>query len=125
MAVFRIEPRAAPGDPRWLDGPRWDEVLVRADRPAQAFYVAAEMEAQVLGYHPSRHQAGGQSMAYVSSFHDETLYSLIEIEPSPQFPASGPPAVLCIRGISRVRRGRGGDRHRDHGSMRHRHAGLP
>jgi hypothetical protein len=44
LPLWRIEPVAAPDDPRWLDHPVWAELVVRAATAAEARRAAASAE---------------------------------------------------------------------------------
>jgi hypothetical protein len=72
MPLWRIVARAAPEDPRWMGGPIWDEVIVRAPLASLARVAAAEMEANALGTRPGK--ADLKTTDFASSFFDEKLY---------------------------------------------------
>ncbi|KZD06355.1 hypothetical protein [Oceanibaculum pacificum] len=95
MPLWKIVPTAAPDDSRWLDFPRWREVVVRADTPAQAVLLAAE----ALGRRPD--QVGNESPSNMTGLEDEKLYAVqrLEADDTPggapgivrATPADGPP----------------------------------
>jgi hypothetical protein len=72
MPLWRIVARAAPEDPRWMGGPIWDEVIVRAPLASLARVAAAEMEANAHGNHSGN--ADLKASDFPSSFFDEKLY---------------------------------------------------
>lgn len=43
MSLWQLSPTAEPGDARWRGHPVWDDVIVRAATPAEAFAVAAAL----------------------------------------------------------------------------------
>lgn len=71
MAIWRLEPKAAPDDPRWLDHEIWQEVIVRAPSSGMARLVAAELERD-----PKQPPAGNESESFQSGFEDDKLYTV-------------------------------------------------
>jgi hypothetical protein len=99
MSLWRITPSAPPDDPRWLGGPEWQEIIVRAGTAAEARVIAAQMEAARQDFRPDRNVAGAAAMDYQSPLADEGLYHVVELPddgPGP-FPVEGPPEVLVAQ----------------------------
>jgi hypothetical protein len=94
MPLWRIVPVAQPEDPRWQTGPVWDEVIARAETAAAARVAAAEMEARLYPYNPIRNHAEQQALHFQSSFYDEKLYHVEQVQDPPAGSETGPAAVL-------------------------------
>ena len=43
MSLWQLVPTADPGDPRWRGHPIWDDIVVRAETPSEAFSVASAL----------------------------------------------------------------------------------
>lgn len=99
MRLWKITPSAPPDDPRWLGGPEWREIVVRAKTAAEARVVAARMEAAQQDFSPGRNTAGAGAMDYQSPLHDEALYHVTELpsDAGADVPADGAPEVLAAR----------------------------
>jgi len=91
MALWKIEPVANPDDPWWQDHKRWQRVIVRADSPAVARLIAAELERG-----PDQSTDGNASDSFRSAFEDEKLYWVkpLPAEEAKAYDATGAPAVL-------------------------------
>ncbi len=74
MPLWRITPAAEPDDPRWMTGPIFEEVIVRAPLASAARVAAAEMEARLFPYDDIRNHAHLEASAFPSAFFDEKLY---------------------------------------------------
>ncbi len=96
MRLWRIVPAVPPDDPRWLGGPIWREIIVRAESAAEARVIASRMDADVFEYRPDRNSAGAQAMDMPSALYDETLYEVLEIPAgaTTQFTPEGPREIL-------------------------------
>lgn len=93
MPLWKIEPVADPEDPRWLDHPRWDEVVVRADSAGAAVATAAR------GLGPPALRVGNESPPERTGFEDVKLYRVRRIENGDRASAESPPQVVsAIRG---------------------------
>lgn len=77
MAIWKITPVAAKGDPRWLDHQIWDHVEVRASTAAEARRIAGEMERRARTEAAS---VGNESESFESGFLDEKLYAVRRID---------------------------------------------
>lgn len=96
MRLWRIVPAVPPEDPRWLGGPIWREMIVRAESAAEARVIASRKDADVFDYRPDRNSAGAQAMDMPSALYDETLYEVLELPAGAtgQFSPEGPREVL-------------------------------
>ena len=91
MVLWKFTPAVADYDARWLGGPIWSEVIVRAGMSGQAKWIAADWENDLLAHDPTAHAAGGSAMDRQSALADPILYSLREIaDPD----AAGKPGFL-------------------------------
>ena len=89
MRLWRITPSAPPNDLRWLGGPVWREIVVRAGTAAEARVVAARMEADQQGFRPGENTAGAAAMGYQSALYDEALYHVAELPEGGSGPLPG------------------------------------
>jgi len=89
MRLWRITPSAPSNDMRWLGGPVWREIVVRAETAAQARVVAAQMEAAQQDFRPGENTAGAAAMGYQSALYDEALYHVAEMPESGSGPLPG------------------------------------
>lgn len=98
MILWKIEPVAQRGDPRWLDHPVWEEVVVRAPTAAEARVLAAGLERREQ---PEGRSLGNESQSFSSGFEDEKLYGVRRIDPVGKEregdPEEGPPEVVSAR----------------------------
>ena len=98
MGLWRITPAAPLDDPRWLGGPVWREIVVRAGTAAEARVVAAGMEAAEQDFRPGESSAGGTAMGYQSALYDEALYHVAELpEGGGPPPAGGRAEIVSAR----------------------------
>lgn len=74
MPLWKIVPNATADDPRWLDFPRWQEVIVRADTAGEAVLNAANE----LGR--QRRQVGNESPTNATGLEDEKLYTVHRLD---------------------------------------------
>lgn len=88
MLVWRFTPAAKPDDPRWLNGPIWNWLLVRAPTSGEARLVASKWEAVQMGHDAEEGAAGNTAMSYQSALADPTLYDLTETSANDDGPAS-------------------------------------
>ncbi|MDN2565383.1 hypothetical protein N1F89_04050 [Aquibium sp. A9E412] len=109
MPIYRLEPSAAPDDPRWDNAPTQGTVIVRAESPADARLVASEAEADFLEVDAK--PGDGVSTSFASAFRNPLLYSVVE-DTGTRFAAEGPRAVLegdLTRDVLLTTRTAGGD----------------
>ncbi len=95
MPVYRIEPIARPGDPRWQDRPRFKEVVVRALSPGLARTWARDKEFELVT--DSTIRIGNESLASEAGVEDPKLYRCIRLGPKDAKrygEPTGPDAVL-------------------------------
>ncbi len=78
MSIFRLEPIAAPDDPRWLNAPNQGVVLVAARTPGDARIVAASRELDFMEVDAA--PADDVTTFNASVFRDDKLYTVIEVE---------------------------------------------
>jgi hypothetical protein len=78
--LWRLRPIAGADDPLWLNGPIWKEVVVAAENPGEARFLASQWEASVVRHEPKAEVAGGTAMDYPSALADPLLYKLSEVE---------------------------------------------
>lgn len=71
MPTWRLEPKAEPDDPRWLDHAIWREVVVRAPTSGAARLIASRLERD-----PERPPAGNENPSFQSGFEDDKLYAV-------------------------------------------------
>ena len=92
MALWQFEPVAEATDPRWLDHPRFERVVVRAETSAQAREVAA----CVIESADRKASVGNETSAGSSALRDEKLYTVKAIAPEmlSDSDPDGPAAVL-------------------------------
>jgi len=78
LNVYRLEPTAAPSDPRWSNSPSMGVVTVAARTAGDARIVATglELDFQEIDAAP----ADDVTTRNASAFRDETLYTVIELE---------------------------------------------
>lgn len=91
MPLWRLKPHADESDSRWLDHPRWEEVIVRAPTAALARRVAASLERPEEPVPP-----GNESLPFRSGFEDEKLYHVapLDSDEAPGLSLEGPDAVI-------------------------------
>lgn len=77
MPLWRIQPVARPGDPRWQGRAIWRDVVVRA--PSAAF---ARLVARKLDEPPVRRRLGNETHCFRSGFEDEKLYWVRRLAPA-------------------------------------------
>ena len=90
MRLWRITPAAPLNDLRWLGGPVWREIIVRAGTAAEARLIAGEMEAAQQNFRPGENTAGAAAMGYQSALYDEALYPVAEMPEGGSGPLPGP-----------------------------------
>ncbi|MEX2631412.1 MAG: hypothetical protein WD341_15870 [Tistlia sp.] len=71
MTIWKIEAVARPDDPRWVAGPRYERVFVRADTAAQARLCAGKALA------PNPGIVGNESAQQPTPFEDAALYRVV------------------------------------------------
>ncbi|MEQ8603911.1 MAG: hypothetical protein RIB45_11375 [Marivibrio sp.] len=94
MKLWKIEPVARAGDPRWLNHPRFARVIVRAETAGEARLLAAAQE------NPGAPSAiGNESHGDVTGLADEKLYRIAPLpdEERGALAVEGGPAVLSRR----------------------------
>ena len=88
MGIWMLEPVADPDDPRWQDRLQFQRVIVRAQSPAFARFVARTLDT------PERPLQYGQQNAHLGSgFRDEKLYRVTPYH-GDTYPEEGPDTVL-------------------------------
>lgn len=88
MGIWMLEPVADPDDPRWQDRLQFQRVIVRAQSPAFARFVATNLDT------PKRPLQYGQQNAHLGSgFRDEKLYRVAPYH-GDAYPEEGPDTVL-------------------------------
>lgn len=92
MTLWAIVAVAGKDDPRWLDYPAWDELVVRAPTAAAARLVAAEFERR----HAPDDAIGNESPACSSGVADDKLYQVRRLDPAaaPELVPEGPDEVV-------------------------------
>ena len=96
MPIWKLKPKAAPDDPRWLDHAIWEEVVVRAPTSGMARLIASELERD-----PQQPPSGNENPSFQSGFEDEKLYDVLAVS-SPE--GKGLPEPPALAGKSRVLR---------------------
>ena len=77
LSIYRLEPIAGPGDPRWANAPGHGVVVVAARTSGDARIVAASRELDYMEIDSA--PAEDVTTANASSFRDDKLYTVIEI----------------------------------------------
>ena len=101
MPIWRLEPKAAPDDPRWLDHEIWEEVLVKAPTSGMARLAASRLE-----FDPSRPPTGNENPSFHSAFADEKLYAVSlhdEGDDGEPRPAVAPGEACVLRAVQATR----------------------
>jgi hypothetical protein len=78
LRIYRLEPIAAPEDPRWANSPGHGVVIVAARTTGDARIVAASRELDFMEIDAA--PADDVTTANASAFRDEKLYTVIEID---------------------------------------------
>jgi hypothetical protein len=78
LNLYRLEPIAAPTDPRWANSPGHGTVVVAARSSGDARIVAASRELDFMEIDSA--PAEGVTTTNASSFRDDKLYSVTEID---------------------------------------------
>lgn len=78
LNIYRLEPIAAPDDPRWDNSPGHGIVVVAARTPGDARIVAAARELDFMEVDAA--PAEDVTTANASAFRDDKLYTVIEID---------------------------------------------
>ncbi|MBY5315897.1 hypothetical protein GR210_15740 [Rhizobium leguminosarum] len=78
LNIYRLEPIAAPGDPRWDNSPGHGTVVVAARTPGDARIVAAARELDFMEVDAA--PAEDVTTVNASAFRDDKLYTVIEID---------------------------------------------
>lgn len=78
LSIYRLEPIAAAGDPRWANSPNHGVVVVAARTSGDARIVAASRELDYMEVDSA--PAEDVTTANASAFRDDKLYSVIEVE---------------------------------------------
>ncbi|WP_170964799.1 hypothetical protein [Rhizobium sp. H4] len=78
LNIYRLEPIAAPDDPRWDNAPGHGIVVVAARTPGDARIVAAARELDFMEVDAA--PAEDVTTANASAFRDDKLYTVIEID---------------------------------------------
>ncbi|MEZ2223484.1 hypothetical protein [Rhizobium sp. RCC_161_2] len=78
LNVYRLEPLAAPDDPRWQNAPSQGVLLVAARTSGDARIVASARELDFMEVDAAPAEDGTTSNA--SAFRDDKLYTVIEVE---------------------------------------------
>ena len=78
MTLWIFKPVAAPDEPRWLAGPIWSRLTVRAPNAGTARFLASRWESRMM-------QPGGEvgavaEMDYQSALADPVLYEVTEAD---------------------------------------------
>ncbi len=82
--LWRFAPMASDDDARWLGGPIWSEVTVRAETSGQAVQLASEWENDMLRHELGVDMPHSVLMDRQSALADPTLYQVEEIhDPEP------------------------------------------
>lgn len=81
MPLWKLVPTARPTDPRWLDRPIYQEVVVRAATSGAARQVAARFELGMDARKRGLHSVGNSSEPLGSALEDEKLYRMLAVEP--------------------------------------------
>jgi hypothetical protein len=91
LSLWKIEPIARAEDPRWLDHPRFERLVVRAETAAEARQIAA---AEEIG--EDTDAVGNESLGDAAGFKDEKLYRVMPLadEERGTLSPEGRPAVL-------------------------------
>ncbi|NEJ83081.1 hypothetical protein GR268_42120, partial [Rhizobium leguminosarum] len=76
--IYRLEPIAAPDDPRWDNSPGHGTVVVAARTPGDARIVAAARELDFMEVDAA--PAEDVTTVNASAFRDDKLYTVIEID---------------------------------------------
>ncbi|MBO6521221.1 MAG: hypothetical protein JJ900_09890 [Rhodospirillales bacterium] len=95
MSLWKIEPVAAPDDPRWLDHRVWREIVVRADTVGEALRLAVAMDKRQMR---DVDTVGNESQALTSGLSDEKLYGVTPLNTETDgrgFNPDGPSDVLA------------------------------
>lgn len=95
MAIWKIEAAARPDDPRWVAGPRFERVFVRAETAAQARLCAGKALA------PNPGIVGNESAEQPTPFEDAALYQVTRSsanEAGVTVGEEGEPALLAKSG---------------------------
>lgn len=99
MTLWRLTPAARAEDPRWLNRPRFDDVLVRAPSAGEARRLAAESESPAAA--PA---VGNETHGGAPALGDPKLYALSPVAAADAdangFSAEGPAEVLRRRRAS-------------------------
>ncbi|MBB5551182.1 hypothetical protein [Rhizobium lentis] len=78
LNIYRLEPIAAPDDPRWDNAPGHGIVVVAARTPGDARIVAAARELDFMEVDAA--PAEDVTTANASAFRDDKLYTVIEVD---------------------------------------------
>ncbi len=78
LNIYRLEPIAAPDDPRWDNSPGHGTVVVAARTPGDARIVAAARELDFMEVDAA--PAEDVTTVNASAFRDDKLYTVIEID---------------------------------------------
>jgi hypothetical protein len=78
LNIYRLEPTAAPTDPRWTNSPHQGVVVVAARTTGDARIVASQRELDFLEVDAA--PAEDVSTSHASAFRSEKLYTVIELE---------------------------------------------
>jgi len=78
LSIYRLEPIAAPGDPRWVNSPGHGVVMVAARTSGDARIVAASRELDFMEVDAA--PAEDVTTFNASAFRDDKLYTVIEVE---------------------------------------------
>ncbi|MBB3593401.1 hypothetical protein FHX08_003804 [Rhizobium sp. BK529] len=78
LGVYRLEPIAAPDDPRWANSPNHGVVVVAARTAGDARIVAAGRELDFMEVDAA--PAEDVTTTNASSFRDDKLYTVVEID---------------------------------------------
>jgi hypothetical protein len=80
VRLWLFTPIASDDDSRWLGGPIWSEVTVRAVNSGQAVQVASNWETEMLRHERGAESPGGRLMDHRSALADPGLYQIEEID---------------------------------------------
>ncbi len=78
LSIYRLEPIAAPNDPRWANSPGHGIVVVAARTTGDARIVAASRELDFMEIDSA--PADDVTTGNASAFRDDKLYTVIEID---------------------------------------------
>jgi hypothetical protein len=91
MTLWIFKPVAAPDESRWLDGPIWSRLAVRAPNAGAARFIASRWEDHMM--RPGGEVGPVAEMDYQSALSDPALYAVTE---APRRRDDGPDEVVEV-----------------------------